>query len=390
LHILYLHNYFCPPGGWGNNRSFEFSQVWAQHGNKVTVLTTPAYFPDKYALPHRIQYGQVTVYIISSKYSQSFKYWRRSVSFLKLVPRSIVEIIGNIFRKEGIPDVVYASSTPLTVPAIAYFIRMFYHIPYVFEAVDVWPQVPIGMGIIDNKILVLLLHYFTDKLYRNASHIITLSEGMKLQILERRVPEKKIDVVHNGTNTDIFFPTNLPKSTGIFIYAGSIGAANRVDYLIEAAKKVGGQWKVYGDGSMAKLLQAQANDLNKYMGYTCFTVYPPVPKSQLNDILNSANVGVSVFANYSVLEANAANKFYDYLAAGLPVLTNYRGWQSEFLEKYQCGYAAKQGDIDDFIRGAKLLANSGISRQARDLAVNFFDRRLLALKALDILYSIKK
>ncbi len=318
-------------------------------------------------------------------------YLRRSWSFLSYIPQALFNVINAIFKREGRPNIVYASSTPLTVPVVAYALKLMFGIPYIFEAVDVWPQVPIGMNIVKNKQLGNTLHYFTDILYKHAAHIVTLSEGMKLQILERKIAESRISVVHNGTNTSVFFPnTQVSKDEKVFIYAGSLGVANNVDFLLDAAKIVGGRWWIYGDGSRKLQLLEQAKTVNASMGYDCVNIFLPVPKYKLNDILNRANVGVSVFANYSVLEANAANKFYDYLAAGLPVLTNYRGWQADVLEKYNCGYAAKQGDLNDFVYGAKLLANSVVNINARRAAMELFDRKYLANKALDILIAHAK
>lgn len=389
MHILYLHNYFCPPDGWGNNRSYEFSRHWTERGHKVTVLTTPAYFPLRSARK-RMNYGSVVVYVVSNIYKQSMGYIRRSWSFLSYVPRALWALLSEVFKREGRPNVVYASSTPLTVPAVAYAIKKVYRIPYVFETVDVWPQVPIGMHIINYKPLANALHTLTDILYFNASHIVALSEGMKSQIMERNIESDKVSVVHNGTNTSIFYFKGIPKEGNTFVYAGSLGAANNVDFLLDAASLVGGNWWIYGDGSQKNMLMNRARIVNSTLGYECVKFFSPVPKNELNNVLNCANVGVSVFANYPVLEANAANKFYDYLATGLPVLTNYRGWQAEIIDKYHCGYAAKQGDFNDFVYGAKLLANSSFNVNARWVAERYFDRKQLADEALDIMTACAK
>jgi glycosyltransferase involved in cell wall biosynthesis len=337
-----------------------------------------------------MNYGSVVVYTVSNIYSQSMGYFRRSLSFLSYVPRALWALLSEVFKREGRPNVVYASSTPLTVPAVAYAINKVYRIPYVFEAVDVWPQVPIGMHIINCKPLANTLHTLTDFLYEKASHIVTLSEGMKSQIMERNIESDKVSVVHNGTNTSVFFYNGQPKNGNTFIYAGSMGAANNVDFLMDAALSVGGHWWIYGDGSQKSMLLKRARIVNSTLGYDCVKFFSPVPKHQLNDVLNRANVGVSVFANYPVLEANAANKFYDYLAAGLPVLTNYRGWQADVIEQYNCGYAAKQGDLYDFVNGAKFLAHSEACPKARWVAEHLFDRRHLSEMALDILIACAK
>jgi len=38
------------------------------------------------------------------------------------------------------------------------------------------------------------------------------------------------------------------------------------------------------------------------------------------------------------LWANSANKFFDTLAAGKPILINYKGWQQKVINKANIGY----------------------------------------------------
>jgi glycosyltransferase involved in cell wall biosynthesis len=42
---------------------------------------------------------------------------------------------------------------------------------------------------------------------------------------------------------------------------------------------------------------------------------------------------------FKILEDNSANKFFDFLAAGLPILINYEGWQKESLENSKAGFS---------------------------------------------------
>ena len=46
----------------------------------------------------------------------------------------------------------------------------------------------------------------------------------------------------------------------------------------------------------------------------------------------------SLFINLKELWDNSANKFFDGLAAGKPIMINYSGWQRELLEKYKAGF----------------------------------------------------
>src|SRR5207245_4909798 len=47
-------------------------------------------------------------------------------------------------------NLIFASSTPLTVAIRSLWGRLFKRIPYVLEVRDLWPDLPIAMGIIRN------------------------------------------------------------------------------------------------------------------------------------------------------------------------------------------------------------------------------------------------
>jgi len=49
-------------------------------------------------------------------------------------------------------------------------------------------------------------------------------------------------------------------------------------------------------------------------------------------------MGSSFVISKKPLWANSANKFFDTLASGRPVLINYEGWQKEIIEKENIGY----------------------------------------------------
>ena len=56
--------------------------------------------------------------------------------------------------------------------------------------------------------------------------------------------------------------------------------------------------------------------------------------------MNRANIGMQILANVPAFYfGTSPNKFFDYLASGLPVLNNYPGWLAEMINEYECGYA---------------------------------------------------
>ncbi len=82
------------------------------------------------------------------------------------------------------------------------------------------------------------------------------------------------------------------------------------------------------------------------------------------------------------MEANSANKFFDALAAGKPIMINYKGWQANLIEKYNIGIvvpsdnfylAAKQLEL--YITDSNRLFTNG--KSAKELGEKLFDREKL-------------
>ena len=101
------------------------------------------------------------------------------------------------------------------------------------------------------------------------------------------------------------------------------------------------------------------------------------------------------FAPFPVLEANSANKFYDYLASGLPVSTNYQGWQEHYLHSWECGLAAEQGNTEAWAQNLlKLAADPTLrvemGKNGRRLVEAHFDRDQLARQLLQIFVQVKE
>ncbi|MBP6721842.1 MAG: glycosyltransferase family 4 protein [Bacteroidia bacterium] len=384
MHILYIHQYFCPPGGIGNNRSLELARLWVQAGHKVTVLTSTAYFPahlkggDK---QQDLEIDGIHVVPLAVPYSHLMRFRERVKAFLQFY-RKARQIAKGLPK----PDLIYASSTPPTVGELGRKLSRHWEIPFVFETVDVWPDVPIGMGIVKNPVLKCWLNRRVNRIYREASLIVALSDGMKEQILTHGVDPQKVIVSYNGTSLKAFpFQAREAKPNLKIIYTGTVGLANGVEAIVDVCKLLESrgvsevEFSILGGGNdLARVKAHAANVEVKGLRFL-----DPVPKEQVADLLATADIGVVTFAPFSVLQANSANKFYDYLASGLPVLLNYQGWQAEYLEQWNCGRASRMGDLHAFADNIEWLlqnptARSEMGKNARRLAESHFDRKKIA------------
>jgi glycosyltransferase involved in cell wall biosynthesis len=109
-----------------------------------------------------------------------------------------------------------------------------------------------------------------------------------------------------------------------------------------------------------------------------------VAKTTSAGLMQSADIGLQVLANFPAFYyGTSPNKFFDYVASGLPVLCNYPGWIAELINEFKCGYAVPPEDPSAFADALIWAADS--SNQLKDqggnaltLARGRFDRLILS------------
>jgi glycosyltransferase involved in cell wall biosynthesis len=391
-YILLVHQHFSPPNGFGNNRSLELAQYWQSLGYQVKVISGAGNFEKK--LNHSLTLNGIEVEVIGVDYHHYMGFVRRMYAFIAFAFKVIIRL-----SRYKNADLIYTVSTPLSIGWIGLRFKSVYQKKFYFEIGDLWPDIPIQMGVLSNPILKFFALYLEKKIYENADHIICLSPGIQEHLLHYKgLSAEKVILSFNGTNTELFTPTNqklnlrsslnIPAHVFVVIYAGTIGKANGLEAMLRLALDC------KEDGDIQFYIIGEGNDvtyIDKYIKeYALIHVHrlPSVKKSDIVSWLQASDIGFVSYAPYSLLSTNSANKWYDYLACGLPVIVNHSGWQDEWMRKYTCGLGAS--DIQMQKKYLYQLKNSSElyqqhSKNARQMAVDHFDRHHLA-STLDSLF----
>jgi glycosyltransferase involved in cell wall biosynthesis len=404
MHILYIHQYFATPNGTIVTRAYEFSRFWTARGHKVTVLTTTAQLTPEDLKDatgkflKRLNFEGINVFAFNIPYRQKMRKASRCLSWLVFLFVSVLMalLIKNV-------DVIYARSTPLTTGFAAIAAKRLRKIPFVFEVTDQWPEIPIEMGIIRNNIAIKVLLWLEKTIYQHSDSIIACSPGMadgvKAVLNKQKLQEKPIALIPNFSETSFYRPdvdgSKVRKERGwndklVFLHAGTMGTANSLNFIIEVAVKLkqnsDALFVLVGEGNEKPALETRVKEL----ALQNVQISPIVPKRQLPAILAAADVSLAIFGNVPILEHNSANKFFDALAAGKPILLNYSGWQREVLEQNNAGFGCRQYDVDEFVERVLYLDSHReklveMGRNARRLAEQEFNRDKLVSQALEVL-----
>ena len=399
VHILYIHQHFATNDNAGGTRSYDYARYLVKAGHRVTVLS------GRYAssvgrngiFPKLLECSSVEnidIISVGIPYANRMSYINRVASFISF---STVSSIFSLLLP-GI-DVIYATSTPLTVGIPALAARILRGRRYVFEVRDLWPEVPVALGVLKNPLLIRTVKIAEHLFYRYAEIIVSISRGINDRLETDGVSNEKTAVIYTGVDLDLYDSTESDrgflaglgiKDHFIVVYAGAISTVNRVDYILDVAKILRNEEKItfliVGDGRDRSRLE----DNGKTLGLSNTVFTGPIPKRKLVGILKACHVGINSVLPMDVFRPVMPNKLFDYLAAGLPVLSNHPAELTSHLEEYGCGYEVSSDEPGEMAqRILELMDNpemqKRMSRKARTLAEDRFDRKKLATELNNII-----
>lgn len=400
MRITYLHQYFNTPDMTGGTRSYEMARRLVTKGHTVNMITSWREEEGRRSWSETKEAG-IFVHWLPVHYSNQMGYGERIQAFLKFAWAAAL-------KAASMPaDVVFATSTPLTIALPGAYAAWKQKSPLVFEIRDLWPELPIAIGALKNPILKMIAYQLEKFAYRRSERIVALSPGMKDGVLRSGYPEDKIAVIPNSADLDFFDPNHSDSNAfrnehpeignaPLIVYAGSMGIINGVDYLphiaaVSRRQSLGLQFAVIGKkGQEEQKVRQTAKELS-VLGKN-FHIYPSVPKRKMPDILAAADVALSLFVDLKPMWANSANKFFDALASGTPIAINYGGWQAKLLKETGAGIVLPANDAEEaalrlgnFIADKSQLRKAG--QAARKLAEDRFSRDQLANQLEQVLLS---
>jgi glycosyltransferase involved in cell wall biosynthesis len=218
---------------------------------------------------------------------------------------------------------------------------------------------------------------------------------------------ERITVVPNACDLEMFARNSIRcrlldelqpalGSRPVVLYCGTLGYINGLSYLVHVAehtREIAPEiaFLVVGSGAEYQKVREQAStrgvlDRNFFMR-------PSVPKQEVPSLFERASVTMSTVIDVPALWDNSANKFFDSLAAGRPIVINHGGWQADILRRSGAGFAIPVQDpkaaarqLADFTRDPSRLDLA--SKAARRLAIDEFDRDRLVRRLISIVESV--
>lgn len=200
MRVLYYHQHFSTPEGATGTRSNEMARRLIARGHEVTMVCGSYQFANT-GLTGDFKWGKRQGYVdgihvieFLLAYSNRDKFVKRSLPFVWFALRSIWIALRHRY------DLIFATSTPLTVALPGIAAKKVRRKPFVFEVRDLWSELPREMGVIRNPVLLKAIDILEWLSYHSANAGIGLWPGIVEGITRRGSMQVRLAVISIGSS----------------------------------------------------------------------------------------------------------------------------------------------------------------------------------------------
>ena len=274
-------------------------------------------------------------------------------------------IIINFFNGLGAKDidVYYASSTPPINGLIMALLKKFKKFKIVYNLQDIFPDSLVNTGMTKKGSLIWKIGAWVERVtYKAADKIIVISNSMKQNILNKGVPEEKIEVISNWIDADAVKPVprednklfeeyNIPKDKFIVVYAGNMGAAQGTEVILDTAEKLKDntdiQFVVFGGGSGFETVKKKVEEKN----LSNVIINSLLPQDRVPEVYSLGDVAIITCKKGSGTSA-MPSKTWSIMACDTPIVASFDtdSELSAILKEANAGVAVEPGDADELCK----------------------------------------
>lgn len=364
IRVLLLTQWFDPEPTF---KGMVFARELVRQGFEVEVLTGFPNYPGGKVYPgYRIKLlqrevidgVQVTRVPLYPNHDQSAI--KRMLNYVSFAASSLV--YGLLMARRA--DVIYAYHPPLTVGVTASLIRLFRRIPVVYDIQDMWPDTLRATGMLNNARALNVVEAVCQWVYRRVDHIVVLSPGFKRLLMQRGVPETKINLIYNWADEVALaapqgqLPANFPSAEQFrIVFAGNMGKAQALDAVLDAAALLQTRgsrvcFVMLGGGVEVNRLKQRTVDLKLHN----VLFLPPVPMAEVGTLLHAADALLVHLRKDPLFEITIPSKTQAYMAVGRPLLMAVDGDAADLVLLSEGGVVAESENAKALADAAEGLA----------------------------------
>jgi len=316
MRVLVMNQYFPPDSSATARLLGELAEDLAVEHEVLVVAGRPSYTPSAGETPPRDVH-------LRRPWSTTFS--RRSMAGRMANYGSFM--VGALVSslKGPRPDVVVALTDPPVIGIVGMLAGARWRVPFVYVCWDIFPDVGVALGKLDNPLLVGVWRGVNAILRRRAARVVAVGRDMSQKLQAEGVPAEKIAIIPHWAPDGAISPAEVAETRheqeweGVFVvmHAGNVGLAQNLDTLLEAAELLRDRSDialvVLGDGAARPRLQREAEG----RGLSNLRFLPFRPRREASSLLAAADVHLISLAP-GLWGSVVASKVYGVLSAGRP------------------------------------------------------------------------
>lgn len=256
-------------------------------------------------------------------------------------------------------DIYYASSTPPINGLMMAMLKKFKKFKIVYNLQDIFPDSLVHTGMTQKgSILWKIGRWVENVTYNAADKIIVISEDFKKNIMEKGVPEEKIELVYNWVDENqvvhvpreenpLFDKYNLDREKFYICYSGNVGYTQNMDMLTDVAKSLEDNenigFVIVGDGAFKPKLE----EIIKEKEIKNITLIPYQDYKDISYVFSLGNCGL-IISKKGVGTNSVPSKTWSIMSASNPVLASFdKGSElDKIITETACGICVEADDKD--------------------------------------------
>ena len=246
-----------------------------------------------------------------------------------LVSQALGNLVGALTVKR--PDIVIVYGPPLLGPSCAALVSRFHRAKFVNVIFDIYPDIAIETGNITNPAIIAGARLAEHLQHVAAHRTVVLSEGFRRTLLEKGVPDERLEVIPLWLDPDEIRPMDrdnpwrreqgIPTDKFVVLYAGTIGLVSGAAIVADVAHMLRDRPEILflfnGEGAARPELERKAAEL----GLENIRFLPFQPRERLPEVQATADVGL-VTLSPGRGRTSVPSKVLGYMAGGRPVLAS--------------------------------------------------------------------
>ena len=404
MRVIFPCSYYLPETAASLYITDNIVHACAEDGNEV-LLYTPT--PTR-SVPEGSQWVRKETLVDGKLHIKRFRMYGEGknpvLRALRYLLCEIVQLHYCLWKKY---DVAFIDSTPPIQGLKMPLIKWFRHKPIVYNAQDIFPDSLVGTGLTNKGSLIWKIGRIVEKItYKYSDKIIVISEDFRNNLLEKGVPESKIEVVYNWVDetavveiprpeNKLFDEYGLDRSKFYITYNGNIGLTQNMDMLLEVAKALEAnediQFVLVGNGAYLEQVQQIIKDRN----IRNVTLLPFQPYEDISHVFSLGDVSL-VISKPGVGANSVPSKTWSIMSVSRPVLANFdENELKTIIENNNCGIFTKAGDKVAFtdailkLYGDRELCRK-MGRNGRQFVMDNLTKEVGTQKYVDVIKSFDK